>query len=158
MSSLIVLFARINGFPGNNVWKSEKPLSLPELKCHENEETLTMTMFWEMAIESKLLNQFQWYWYHSFRRQCFIWWNQNMLYIFFFIFEYKSYESRAFRFCWDTRYSLPNVGSYSPINLRVVYLTVRAAVHKQNANWIIRPLKGKVHNTYSYMHTNKTLH
>ena len=28
--SSFVLFARINGHPGNNVWKSEKPLSLPE--------------------------------------------------------------------------------------------------------------------------------
>ena len=32
------MFARINGFPGNNVWKSEKPLSLTE--CHENEEKI----------------------------------------------------------------------------------------------------------------------
>ena len=29
-----------------------------------------------------------------FRRQCFIWWNQNMLYI----FEYQSNENRGFRF------------------------------------------------------------
>ena len=32
---------------------------------------LTMTMFWEMTIELKLLNQFQWSWYHSFQKTMF---------------------------------------------------------------------------------------
>ena len=31
ISSLFVLFARINGLPGNNVWKYKKPLSLNEM-------------------------------------------------------------------------------------------------------------------------------
>ena len=32
---------------------------------------LTMTMFWEITIESKLLNQFQWSLYHSFQMTMF---------------------------------------------------------------------------------------
>ena len=30
-----------------------------------------MTLFWEMTIESKLPNQFQWSWYHSFQKTMF---------------------------------------------------------------------------------------
>ena len=33
-------------------------------------------LFQEMVVESILLNQIKWSWYHSFRIQCFIWWNQ----------------------------------------------------------------------------------
>ena len=43
----------------------------PWLKCHKNEEKLTMTMFWEITVESKLLNQSQWSWYHSFQKAMF---------------------------------------------------------------------------------------
>ena len=50
-SSLFVWFARINGFPGNNViWKSEKPLSLTEMSREWREN---------------------WEWYHSFQRTIF---------------------------------------------------------------------------------------
>ena len=28
-------------------------------------------MFWEMTMESKLLDQFQWYWYHSSQKTMF---------------------------------------------------------------------------------------
>ena len=48
-----------------------------------------------MPVESKLLNQFQWSWYHSFKKKnC-------------YIFEYESVtENQAFRFLGDTLYSL----------------------------------------------------
>ena len=54
-----------------------------------------------MAVESILPDQIKWSWYHSFRRQCFIWRNQNMCYI----FEYQSNENQTFRFYWDTQYN-----------------------------------------------------
>ena len=76
----------------------------PWLKCHKHEEKLTMTMFWEMTIESKLLNKFHWSWYLSFRRQCFIHEDDEMKKC--YIFEYQSNENQAFRFFWDTRYSI----------------------------------------------------
>ena len=47
----LVLFARIN--VTRMKWK------------------LPITMFWEMSIESKLLNKFQWSWYHSFQKTMF---------------------------------------------------------------------------------------
>ena len=41
---------------------------------------LKITMFWEMTIELKLLNQSQWSWYHSFQKTMFYLINQNMLF------------------------------------------------------------------------------
>ena len=64
ISSLFVLFARINGLPGNNVWKAKKPLCLTEMSREWREN-------WEITIYSKLLNQFQWSWYHSFQKTMF---------------------------------------------------------------------------------------
>ena len=50
---------------------SQKSL-YPWLKCHENEEKFDNDYcFKEMTIESKLLNQFHWSWYHSFQKTMF---------------------------------------------------------------------------------------
>ena len=64
-----------------------------------------MTMFWEITIESNLLNQFQWSWYHSFQKTMFYLIKSKY-------FEYQSNKNRTFRFLGDTRYmavSLRNV-------------------------------------------------
>ena len=92
---LFVLLARINGLPGNNVWKSERPLSPSEMS-REWRERSTMTMFWEMTIESKLLNQFQWSWHHSFQKTMFYLIKSKYAIYFFF----KS----SIPLCFDTRY------------------------------------------------------
>ena len=44
---------------------------IPDWNVTRTKRKLTMTMFWEMTIESKLLNQFQWSWYHSFQKTMF---------------------------------------------------------------------------------------
>ena len=62
----LVLFARFNRHPGNNVWKSEKLLSMPER--HENEEKSDIDyVLRNDHLESKLLSQFHWSWYHYLR-------------------------------------------------------------------------------------------
>ena len=90
--AVFVLFARINGLPGNNVWKSEKPLSLTR-RVTRMKRKLTMTMFWEMTRESNLYStNFNDLGIILFRRQCFIW---------CYIFEYQRNQNRAFPF-WGT--------------------------------------------------------
>ena len=61
----------INGLPGINEWKSEKPLN--QIKHPENEEKIDNDHVWGMTIHvgSKLLDQFQWSWYHSFQKTMF---------------------------------------------------------------------------------------
>ena len=44
---------------------------VPDWNVLRMKRKLTMTMFWETTIESKLLNQFQWSWYHSFQKTMF---------------------------------------------------------------------------------------
>ena len=44
---------------------------IPDWNVTRMKRKLTMTMFWEITIESKLLNQFQWSWYHSFQKTMF---------------------------------------------------------------------------------------
>ena len=66
---------------GNNVWKSEEPLSLPEI-CHENEEKVDTTEAKYMILVSFFSED-------------------NVLYDEIktcYIFEYQSNENRAFRF------------------------------------------------------------
>ena len=44
---------------------------IPKLKRHENEEKIDKYYVLRMTIESKLLKQFQWSWYHSFQNTMF---------------------------------------------------------------------------------------
>ena len=41
---------------------------VPDWTVTRMKRKVTITIFWEMTIESKLLNQFQWSWYHSFEK------------------------------------------------------------------------------------------
>ena len=103
VSSLFILFAPINGLLGNNVWKSEKPLSLTENVMKMNEDN-----FWKRPCFEKWPENQN---YSSnfnalgliffFRRSCFIWWNKRR-----YIFEYQSNENRAFRF-----FGTPDIGA-----------------------------------------------
>ena len=68
----------------------------------EIEEKLTMTMFWEITIESKLLNQNQWSWYHSFQKTMF--YLMKSIYAIFSNIN-ESNKFRAFHFFWHTRYN-----------------------------------------------------
>ena len=43
----------------------------PWLKCPRTKRKLPNTIFWEFIIVSKLLNQFQWSWHHSFQKTMF---------------------------------------------------------------------------------------
>ena len=44
---------------------------IPAWNVTRMKRTLTLTVFWEITIKSKLLNQFQWSWYHSFQKTMF---------------------------------------------------------------------------------------
>ena len=44
---------------------------IPAWNVTRMKRKLKMTVFWEITIESKLLNQFQWSWYHSFQKTMF---------------------------------------------------------------------------------------
>ena len=44
---------------------------IPDWNVTRMKRKLTKTMFWEMTIGSKLLNQFQWSWYHSLQKTMF---------------------------------------------------------------------------------------
>ena len=91
--ALSVLFARINGLlHGQQCMVVGEAAIIPDWNVTRMKRKLTMTMFWEMTVESKLLKtNFNDLGIILFRRQCFIWWNQN-------IFEYESNEDQAFRF------------------------------------------------------------
>ena len=63
---------------------------------------LIMTVFWEMTIESKLLNQFRWSWYHSFQKTMF--YLMKLKYGIFSNSKVTKIERSALLF-WYTRYS-----------------------------------------------------
>ena len=44
---------------------------IPDCNVMRMKNNLKMTMFWEMTLGSKLLNQFRWSWYHSFQKTIF---------------------------------------------------------------------------------------
>ena len=93
------LFTRVNGLPQNTVWKAI-PNTILRSSVAKNQANFKMTVFEEMGIESKSLNQIQRSWYHSLLRK--------MLYL----MMYKNYTFRSqgkknllFRFFGNTRYS-----------------------------------------------------
>ena len=98
ISFLFVLFARIIGLPGDNVWKSEKPLSLT-VNITRIKRKLKMTVLRNdnkiktaKPISMILVSFFS---------------EDNVLsdeIKICYIFEYQSNENRAFRFLRDTRY------------------------------------------------------
>ena len=65
------------GFVCTDQWTSRQQCMevrkaiIPDWNVTRMRRKLTMSMFWEMTIESKLLNQFQWSWYHSFQKTIF---------------------------------------------------------------------------------------
>ena len=46
-------------------------VTIPDWNVTRMKRKLTMTIFWEITIELKLLNQFQWSWYHFFQKTMF---------------------------------------------------------------------------------------
>ena len=52
--------------PQNNVWAASMGKFLDQWVAKIKQNSNSMTMFQETAIESKLPNQIQWPWYHSF--------------------------------------------------------------------------------------------
>ena len=114
----------------------------PWLKCHKHEEKLTMTMFWEMTIESKLLNKFHWSWYLSFRRQCFIHEDDEMKKC--YIFEYQSNENQAFRFFWDTRYSIQAFVNHMLITYMYGYKLGQLGGRKVHSSWVNQSLQDRI--------------
>ena len=67
-----------------------------------------MTVFQEMVVESILPNQIKCSWYHSFQKTMFYLMTLTICYTYF---EYQSNENQAFRFFWDTRYSIQPLGT-----------------------------------------------
>ena len=70
---------------------------IPKWNVTRMKRKLTMTTFWEMTIESKLLNQFQWSWYHSFEKTMF--YSMTSKYAIFPNIKVTNIESSAF---WGT--------------------------------------------------------
>ena len=66
--SVFLLLPRINGLPQNTLWKpcSDTILRSSVAKIKQN---LKMTVFQEVGIDSKLLDQIYWSWYHSLLRK-----------------------------------------------------------------------------------------
>ena len=56
------------GFPKNTIWKAF-PDTILRSTVAKIKRNLKLTVFQEMDIESKLLNQIQWSWYFSLLRK-----------------------------------------------------------------------------------------
>ena len=67
----------------------------------KNQVNLKITVFKEMGIESKLLSQIQWSWYHSFLRMMLYFSNSKK----YDTFSLQGTENLLFRIFWETRYS-----------------------------------------------------
>ena len=108
--SVFLLLPRINGLPQNTVWKvcCATIFRSPVAKIQRN---LKMTVFHEMVIESKSLNQILWPRYHSLLRKTLS--NDVKIYN---TFSLQWTENLPFRysilFCWATR-----CRHHSPITL-----------------------------------------
>ena len=92
----LILFARINELPGNNVWKSEKPLSC--LKCLENEEKFDNDYVLRNDHRIKTTQPISMILVSFFSEDNVLSDEIKICYIFDFFFEYQSNENRAFRF------------------------------------------------------------
>ena len=135
-----LLLTRINGLPQNTLWKAIPDTMLRSSVAKIN-QNLKMTVFHEMGIESILLNQIQWFWYHSLLRK--------MLY-FNDVKEYDTFRSQGteypqFRFFGDTQYSaLPKgtTATASRFEPRTSRLCLHILSHDSSlkiseSNWII---------------------
>ena len=61
------MFAQIKGQQCMEVRKA----IIPDWNVTRMKRKLTMTVFWEITIQLKLLSQFQWSWYYSFQKTMF---------------------------------------------------------------------------------------
>ena len=87
------------GIPGKQHIGSQKS-HYPHWNVTRMKRKLTMTMFWEMTIETKLLNQFHWSWYHSFQ-ETILFYLMKSKYAIFSKIKVTKIERSAFG---DTRY------------------------------------------------------
>ena len=90
------MFARINGLPGINVWKSEKPW----LKCRENEEKIDNYYILRNDHRIKTTQPISMILVSFFSEDNVLSDEIKRCYS----FEYQDNENQAFRIFWDTWY------------------------------------------------------
>ena len=127
----------------------------PDWNVTRMKRKLTMTMFWRMTIESKLLKQFQWSWYHSFQKTVF--YLMKSKYAIFSNIKVTTIERSAF---WgDTRNTDRKSGMVMPFlwwrrekerkSNRQIHIPppLYSLTHKQTHSHTLRC-------TYEYIHTH----
>ena len=107
----------------------------PWLKCHENEEKIDNDYVLRNDHRIKTTQPISMILVSFFyRRQCFIWWNQNMLYF------RISRLSRALRFFWDTRYKVDlELNKTKPLHFcfeqDIRWKRKKNSIHFKNHGW-----------------------
>ena len=64
-------FVRTDQWASGQQYTEVRKAIIPAWNVTRMKRKLTMTVFWEITIDSKLLNQFQWTWYHSLQKTLF---------------------------------------------------------------------------------------
>ena len=68
---LSLCFVRTDQWASGQQYMEVRKAIIPAWNVTRMKRKLTLTVYWEISIKSKLLNQFQWSWYHSFQKTMF---------------------------------------------------------------------------------------